>query len=84
MNTIGAVILAGGQSRRMGENKAFLTLREKTFLARISEQLSEVQEVLLSVDSASKYAEESFAAIEDLHPGCGPIGGIYSALRACR
>ena len=81
---IGAVILAGGKSRRMGENKAFLTLEGKTFLARISEQLGGFEEVLLSADSADKYECENLQVVEDIYPDCGPISGLYSALCVCR
>jgi len=84
MNNIGAVILVGGKSRRMGENKALLAIKGKTFLDQISGQANEFQEVLLSVDSADKYKHKNLARVEDLYPGCGPIGGIYSALCACR
>jgi len=81
---IGALILAGGKSSRMGANKAYLRLGGKTFLARISEQLSEFEEVLLSVDKAGNDADQGLTLVEDMHPSTGPIGGLFSALRACR
>jgi molybdopterin-guanine dinucleotide biosynthesis protein A len=84
MFKIGAVILAGGKNSRMGENKAYLTLAGETFLARMTGQLSQFEELLISADNAGKYAEAGLAVVEDLHPECGPIGGIYSALCACR
>ncbi|HHG74860.1 MAG TPA: molybdenum cofactor guanylyltransferase, partial [Persephonella sp.] len=37
---ISAVLLAGGQSKRMGKDKAFLQLNGKTFLRIIAEKLS--------------------------------------------
>ena len=82
----GAVILAGGKSSRMGKNKAFLTMNGETFLAKLSGQLNEFEEVLLSVDSAERYSGENIKIkmVEDIYPGCGPIGGIHSALRRCR
>ena len=85
--------MAGGKSRRMGKNKAFLTVNGETFLAHLLGQLSEFEEALLSVDSAEKYSGEvigelskgeTIKLVEDIHPDCGPIGGIYSALRCCR
>ena len=88
MKKIGAVILAGGKSRRMHENKAFLTLEGQTFLNIISNQLDEFEEVLLSVDDAAKYACENIAdhikIIGDIYPDCGPLGGIYTSLRFCK
>ena len=88
MNAIGAVILAGGKSRRMGKNKAYLSIdgqtNGQTFLSRLLSELKDFEEVLLSVDSAEKYKSENVKAVEDLYGDCGPIGGIYSALRFCR
>jgi len=81
---IGAVILAGGKSSRMGKNKAYLRLGGETALTRISGQLDEFEEVLLSVDSAEKYAQEKLTLVEDREPSAGPIGGLYRALSTCR
>jgi len=84
MKNIGAVILAGGMSRRMGENKALLKLEGKTFLERIAGQLSGCEELLLSVDRSEPYERCRLRIVEDQYPDCGPIGGLYSALKACR
>jgi len=84
MNKIGAVILTGGKSSRMGENKANLTLDGQTFLSKIIGQLDDFDEILLSVDNADKYAAYGLEVAEDLHPNIGPVGGIYSALKSCR
>ena len=84
MDKLGAVILAGGKSRRMGKNKAFLTLDGKTFLAKISEELIGIDEIMLSIDDVEKFASEDIKLVEDMYPNLGPVGGIYSALRGCR
>jgi len=84
MSKIGAAILTGGQSSRMRQNKAFLTIGGKTFLEHITEQLSGFEEILLSVDDAEKYDHKDLETITDMYPNCGPISGIYSALRSCR
>ena len=84
MSKIGAVILAGGQSSRMRKDKVFLTLDGKTFLDHIVEQLSGFEEILLSVDSADKYDCKNLERVTDMYPNCGPISGLYSALRSCR
>lgn len=46
----GAVILAGGQSRRMGRCKALLTVDGQTLLARTAQQLTAFSELLLSAN----------------------------------
>lgn len=81
---IGAVILAGGQSRRMqGVPKASLTLGKTTFIEHLIQELSQFDELLISANQAGKYAEYGLPVIPDIHPDCGPLGGLLSALRAC-
>lgn len=80
---IAGYILAGGKSRRMGENKAFLTLNGETFLERIREALSCFGTVCLSVDDTEKYKDTGFILIVDRYPDAGPLGGIVSGLLAC-
>ena len=48
MNTT-AVILAGGKSSRMGENKALLPMKEKINIAKIAGELEKVTKQLLIV-----------------------------------
>ncbi|MDR1130940.1 MAG: molybdenum cofactor guanylyltransferase, partial [Oscillospiraceae bacterium] len=85
----GAVILAGGASRRMGKDKALLRLEGRTFLERIAESLSGLGEVLLSVGPSRRYECARLRTVEDRTGicgpgGCGPMGGLYSALSVCK
>lgn len=84
MADVGAVILAGGRSSRMGQNKAWLRLGEESFLERILSRLSGFSEILISAAGEAAYARLGFPVIPDLYPGTGPLGGVYSALQACR
>ena len=85
MERIGAVILAGGESRRMGADKAALTLDGQRFLDRIAGELSGWPERLVSVRSVDiAPACPGFASVADWFPGCGPLGGLHAALSACR
>ena len=76
-----AFVLAGGRSRRMGTDKAFVLLDGRTLLARaLGLALSLTSDVRILGDPA-KFA--SFApVVEDLFPGCGPLAGIHAALRS--
>ena len=83
--SVGAVILAGGGSRRMGTDKAALTLEGLRFLDRVAGELSGYPERLVSVRSLSSApACPGFAAVADWFPGCGPLGGLHAALSVCR
>ncbi len=87
------VVLAGGQSRRMGRDKALLRLEDgRTLLERTVRVLRTVglDNVLLSVSSperalALREAAPAVAAlpvVADDAPGRGPLGGLVAALRA--
>lgn len=79
----GAVILCGGKSRRMGQDKAQLKLGEKSFLETLIEKLSDCPEVLLSVEKSGDRKEYGIPVVPDRFPGCGPMSGLYSALEVC-
>jgi len=79
--SISAFILAGGKSTRMGTDKAFVVLDGRTLLARMLDAARSVTRDVWIVGDSMKYAP--FAqVVEDIYPGCGPLGGIHAALRA--
>ena len=74
------VVLAGGQSLRMGSDKANLRLKNKTLLQNAYELLKAAgaSKVLISRNTQSTIAQY----IPDIYPNLGPLGGIYSTLIA--
>ena len=76
---VGAALLAGGESRRMGRDKNLLLFGAETFQAHIAAQLSDFPERLLSV-GARTYDLPGFAPVPDLLPDRGPLGGLCSLL----
>lgn len=82
MNTA-LVILTGGQSSRMGSDKARLPFGDKCLLEYLAEKFSAFfPSVYLSVRKTSDYENLNLniPMIEDIFPGYGPISGIYSVL----
>jgi len=78
-----AFILAGGKSTRMGMDKAFVALDGRTLLARMLDLARSVTPEVWIAGDAAKFAP--FApTVEDVFPGCGPLGGIQAALRASK
>lgn len=76
-----AFILAGGKSTRMGRDKAFVAHNGRTLLARALDLARSLTANVRIVGSPEKFA--AFApVIEDIFPGCGPLGGIHAALQA--
>lgn len=77
---LAAFILAGGKSSRMGTDKAFVILDGRTLLQRSLSLARSATSKVRIVGPAEKFA--AFApAVEDIFPGCGPLGGIHAALR---
>ena len=76
-----AFILAGGKSRRMGADKAFVTLDGKILLVRALETARSITPNVGIVGDSKKFS--SFApTVEDIFPNCGPLAGIHAALRS--
>ena len=76
---VSGFVLAGGHSSRMGRDKALLLLQDEPLLARSIRLLGSVADQVRIVGSVSKFHEFG-EVVEDLFPGCGPLGGIHSAL----
>ena len=75
------VILAGGKSRRMGEDKRYLVVGEQTLLERgLGVIRSIFQEVLIVIAQDSPPLDVDAKVVRDLLPDCGSLGGLYTGL----
>jgi molybdenum cofactor guanylyltransferase len=72
-------LLAGGKSSRMGEDKAFLDFAGQTLLARGLAELGSVCERVAIVGDPATFGSYG-PVIPDVFVGCGPLGGVHSAL----
>lgn len=84
---IGCIILAGGKSSRMGEDKALLEYEGKYFIEKIAEELSFFEEKIIARGNNSVLTEitdSSWKVIPDIYPDHGPMGGLHAALKECR
>ncbi len=79
--TFAAAVLAGGQSRRMGRDKAFLLVGGRLLIERTLATLERrFPEVLIVANEVGKYAHLGRRVAADLRPGAGALGGIYTAV----
>jgi molybdopterin-guanine dinucleotide biosynthesis protein A len=76
-----AFVLAGGQSSRMGREKAMLELGGRTLLERALELALTVAAEAMVVGSRGEF-ERYGRLLEDVYPEQGPLGGIHAALWA--
>lgn len=81
MNVTG-VILAGGKSRRMGEDKRFLQVGEATLLDRTVSVMAKLfPEVLIIIAQDSPLLTVAGCTVyRDLIADCGSLGGLYTGL----
>jgi len=74
-------IQAGGQSSRMGEDKALKTFLGRPLVQRVVERLTPLaDEVILTTNRPDDYAFLKVPLFSDLKPGRGALGGLYTAI----
>jgi len=80
-NQVTGVLLAGGKSRRMGEDKRYLIVGEQTLLERGLGVLRSIfQEVLVVIGQDSPPLDLDARVVRDLVLDCGSLGGVYTGL----
>lgn len=80
-----ACILAGGQSRRMGTNKALLPFQGEPLIARVARRLAaRFDQVVVVTNTPEVYAFLGLPMVGDRAPGLGPLAGIEAGLAASR
>jgi molybdenum cofactor guanylyltransferase len=84
-NGISVIILAGGQSQRMGRDKALIDYNGKPIIAHVIETLRELSDDVIVVSNRSEtYAPFGARSVPDYDPPSGPLGGIYTGLSAAK
>ena len=82
-NNILAVVLAGGQSKRFGEDKNQIKLGEKTLLEHVLSKISNKFEEILIVSSHNLEIKksENITVIPDCFDDYGPLAGVLSSMK---
>ena len=79
---ITAVILSGGKSLRMGANKSFLKIGDKTIIERLRDLLQSMfNDVILITNEPDDYKFLGLPIYEDIFRHRGPLAGIHSGLK---
>lgn len=79
------IVLAGGQSRRMGRNKALLPYRDTTLIEWVVARLESVlDEVYVVTKTPECYPFPADRLIRDQHPVQAALIGLYAGLAALR
>ncbi|MGE5402300.1 MAG: molybdenum cofactor guanylyltransferase [Ignavibacteriales bacterium] len=78
---ITGIILSGGKSSRMGENKSFLKIGDKYVIEIIASLMTSLfQEVMLITNEPEQFKFLNLLSFKDIYPGKGPLAGIHSGL----
>ena len=76
-------VLCGGESSRMGFDKAFLELDGRALVEVLAERLAEVCDpVILASGFRGRFGGTAYPEVEDSVPYAGPLAGIVAALAA--
>jgi len=82
---LSVVIQAGGESRRMGQDKGLLLLLGQPLIARVMARVASLaDEVLVTTNHPEAYRFLGVPLFEDIYPGMGALGGLYTALTVAR
>jgi molybdenum cofactor guanylyltransferase len=77
------VIQAGGESRRMGQDKALVPFLGRPLIERVLGRLSHLaDEILVTTNRPESLRFLGLPLAADLVPGRGALGGLYTALSA--
>jgi len=82
-NNILPVVLAGGKSKRFGEDKSQVKLGRKILIDYIlSELIDEFNEILIVANDPIKHLPSNkIKKIKDFKKDLGPLGGIFTAMK---
>ena len=76
-----AIILAGGKSIRMGENKAFIEVDGVPIISRIYSLFKELfEEVIIVTNQKDLFKNLDSRIYTDLVPDKGALGGLYTGI----
>ena len=82
-NNILAVVLAGGKSKRFGEDKNHIKLGDKTLLEHVLSKINSKFEEILIVSSHNQEIKklENVTVIPDCFDDFGPLAGVLSSMK---
>lgn len=79
--TTSGIILAGGRSRRMGVDKAFIRLEGKTLIEIVIHALRSVcDEILIVADDQERFVALDAILLRDTQQNTGPLAGLHAGL----
>ena len=82
---LSVVIQAGGQSSRMGEDKALKPFLGRPLIQRVMDRLSPIaDEMIVTTNRPDDYSFLGLRLFPDLKPDRGALGGLYTAIASAK
>lgn len=82
MLKLAGVVLCGGAGRRMGGDKATLSIGGVPMAVHVATRVAQIADPVLLARGDQPPLPGPFESIPDAEPGAGPLAGIVAALRA--
>ncbi len=79
----GGMILAGGASQRLGQNKALIEVQGQPLIQRMTDKLCKlVDEIIIVTNTPEPFRFLGLPLVADVYPGVGTLGGLHAGLAA--
>ncbi|HET8569858.1 MAG TPA: molybdenum cofactor guanylyltransferase [Candidatus Limnocylindria bacterium] len=80
--SVSAAVMAGGRSRRMGRDKAWIPLDGRPLVRRVIDVLAEVADEVIVVANEPRFSSLGVRVVPDRFPEAGALGGIATGVGA--
>ena len=80
--TFGAIILAGGESSRMGQDKGLMMYHGRPMIQWVIDAVMQLTENILIVANDKTYEKFGYPVISDEVKKAGPIAGMIAGIKA--
>lgn len=80
--SLSAAIMAGGKSKRMGQDKAWIELDGEPLIKRVADVLAQVADEVIVVANDPRYGSLGLRVVKDRYPQGGALGGIATGVAA--
>lgn len=80
-SSVTGFVLVGGESRRMGQDKALLELGGRPLFLRAADLLLPHAREVVLLGSPARYSHFGLPVLEDQYPARGPLGGLWTGLK---
>lgn len=78
---VSAIILAGGKSSRMGQDKGLMDLDGKPMIQHVIDAVKPITNDIVIVSNQEGYDQFGYTVVEDEIKDCGPLAGIVTGLK---